>query len=51
VGDLEADGYQRRQETSQYGWYWTQTLTLADTSVTVHLQAESEPKAPSGIVC
>jgi hypothetical protein len=45
VGDLEADGYRRRQETSRYGWCWTQTLTLADTTVTVRLDAAAEPEA------
>jgi hypothetical protein len=39
VGDLEADGYRRGQETSRYGWYWTQALTLANTTVTVRIQA------------
>jgi hypothetical protein len=50
VRELEADGYRRRQETSKYGWHWTQTLTLADSWVTVRLEAESESGAPRGVV-
>jgi hypothetical protein len=42
VRDLEVDGYRRRRETSRYGWHWTQTLTLADTRVTVRLEAEAD---------